>query len=462
MKKINFFLAAALLAGFASCDDDFNTGIEQVNPQQNIMSANGVTLAYGDALTADALDLNKYIDQQIGVINVTEAVDLPENATVNMEMQLATDADYHTFKTLKVTEGTVSGNAWEQAVLEMVGKNPNPVDMWIRFAVYADTEADHVRLGGSDFFYAAKKINVTPVDLKLPIENSYFLQLFNEDGSFQAIEMSHSARHPYDDPVFSALLDITEEQQDNLEWRIVSEKYMQNSETGASYGVSDVGDPADTSGSLMEDGENGIVSMVGKIKIEVNMLDLTYNFSYAFENMYTPGPANGWGFDNNMLLYTNDYINYQGFVYIDGEFKLTAGPDWGVNWGTNDGVNLASGAGNIQVDNPGLYWVTVNLEALTFTTTEITAIGMIGGFNNWDGDAELTPSADFKTWTGSVTITEKTEWKFRMNKDWGINLGGSVENLVPDGGNLEFPEGGTYNVTLNLGELPYSCNVMKQ
>lgn len=463
MNKINILLGAALLFGFASCDDKSDLGIEQTNPQENIMSADGITLAYGDALAADALDLNNFVDKTVGVINVTEAKDLPENATINMEMQLATDANFTTFSTLKVADGTVKGNDWENAILNMVGKSPLPVDMWIRFAVYADTDADHVRMGGQDFYYAAKKITVTPVDLKLPIENAYYLVLV-ENGDAKFLPMDHSSRHPYDDPNFSYLLDVTAEQANaGLEWYIVGEKYYQNG-SGCIYGVSDVGDPTDMAGSLMEDGEKGIITTAGKIKVEVNMLDLSYNISYAFDYIYTPGSANNWTFVDNMLLSTGDYVNYSGYVYVKDEFKMTGQADWNpLNWGTNDDETLVLGGPNVKVDVNGLYYITVNLNELTFSKTYISQIGLIGGFNNWGGDVVMTPSEDYKVWTADVEATEaNTEWKFRMNGEWVLDLGGAESNLTQGGGNLKFAEAGTYTVTLNLGSIPYTCTAVKK
>lgn len=159
-----------------------------------------------------------------------------------------------------------------------------------------------------------------------------------------------------------------------------------------------------------------------------------------------------------MLLTTNDYITYFGYVYIQQEFKLAAG-SWEVNWGMGgtEGT-LGVGGANIKVPSDGLYYVVANLNELTYSLTKIETIGLIGGFNGWGGQANLTPSADYKTWTGDVTFTEETEWKFRMNDNWDYNLGGAIDNLVGGGDNLK-SAAGSYTVTLDLGKLPYSCTL---
>lgn len=124
------------------------------------------------------------------------------------------------------------------------------------------------------------------------------------------------------------------------------------------------------------------------------------------------------------------------------------------------------GAGNINETQTGealgngLYWCTANITALTYTTTPITSIGIIGDAtaNGWNGDTAMTPSADFLTWTVTTTLGEG-ELKFRANNDWAINLGGSFDNLVPDGANLRAGKTGEVTIVLDLSTLPYTATV---
>ena len=64
MKKLGIFCAALLALGFASCDDKSDLGVAQVNPQETVMSANGVTVEYGSALVADQLNLDTFEDRK--------------------------------------------------------------------------------------------------------------------------------------------------------------------------------------------------------------------------------------------------------------------------------------------------------------------------------------------------------------------------------------------------------------
>lgn len=94
--------------------------------------------------------------------------------------------------------------------------------------------------------------------------------------------------------------------------------------------------------------------------------------------------------------------------------------------------------------------------------TPITTWGMIGDFNSWGSSVAMTPSADFLTWTGEITVADGQGWKFRANDSWDVcDLGGSLSNLVFKGGNI-VTGAGTYEVTLNLATLPYTATLVKK
>lgn len=183
--------------------------------------------------------------------------------------------------------------------------------------------------------------------------------------------------------------------------------------------------------------------------------------------LYTPGSSNGWNQNDSQILTTGNYVNFQGYAHLSGEFKFTSQPNWdGINYGAGDeeGVLSTDGsAGNLTVDKDGLYWCEVNLGKLTYSTTYISTIGIIGGFNGWSGSDPLTPSSDFLTWTiKDVKLSAGEEWKFRANDGWDINLGGNVDDLTQGGSNLVIEETGTYDIVLNLASVPYTCTLTKK
>lgn len=478
MKKLSIFFVSLLALGFVSCDDHSDLGVMQTNPQEAFMSANGLTVDFGQALKGDQLNLADY-ESVVPVIEVIAAENLPANSNVAFKMELAADENYSNVVTLDVVDGAVAVADWDNAFRSLLGKAPFAKDNYVRFAAYVEEGTQSVRLGDANTYYAAKKVSVTPIDLNIQIEDAYYLLgTINGWDVKTAIKFSHSDMSVYDDPVFTLKVDIpAAEEGANQEWwwKIVPQSTYETgdwvSATNAAYGVEVNGSDA-LSGMLIgrPDAENdcgaGCLTVAGQYLMTINMLDCTYEFTQAIDYLYTPGNSNGWSFgDNCSRLFTNDYVNYNGFVYINGEYKLTDRPAWGgMEWaaGAEEGTIGLGASGNLPMpaDGPSLYWMTANIANLQYTTTAISSISLIGDFNGWAGDVALTPSEDFLTWTGEVEFPGEGGWKFRCNNDWAVNLGGVAnDNLVPNGDNLVAPGAGTYVVTLNLMTMPYSCTV---
>ena len=82
----------------------------------------------------------------------------------------------------------------------------------------------------------------------------------------------------------------------------------------------------------------------------------------------------------------------------------------------------------------------------TPTTWGIIGPAQAGG---WDADTDMEWNAEEECWVATLDLAAD-EFKFRANDDWGINVGGSIDNLVKDGGNIKNTEAGTYEVKLYL------------
>lgn len=182
--------------------------------------------------------------------------------------------------------------------------------------------------------------------------------------------------------------------------------------------------------------------------------------------LFTPGEANGNSVAASQPLAGWDQTNFQGYAHLKGTFKLVNSLTNGKSYGMGDEEGtLKEGGSDIPVpgDN-GLYWVEVNLNDMTYKLTQISTIGIVGGFNNWSvADAvALTPSSDFLTWTVTVKDMAAGEWKFCANNDWAISLGTSLGNLTQGGNNLQLAQSGTYKVELHLNDVPYTATMTKQ
>lgn len=84
-------------------------------------------------------------------------------------------------------------------------------------------------------------------------------------------------------------------------------------------------------------------------------------------------------------------------------------------------------------------------------------ISIIGSFNNWSGDINMT-STDNVNWTLNHTFTVNTELKFRQNASWNVNWGSGAfpsGTAVQNGNNIPVPAG-TYTISFNSSTGQYN------
>lgn len=97
----------------------------------------------------------------------------------------------------------------------------------------------------------------------------------------------------------------------------------------------------------------------------------------------------------------------------------------------------------------GYYKVDVDLAAMTYALTPITTIGVIGPGQpgGWENDTDMTFNKETGAWEVTIALAAD-QIKFRANDGWDINWGGSFDNLVQNGENLNIAEAGTYFIQL--------------
>lgn len=206
-----------------------------------------------------------------------------------------------------------------------------------------------------------------------------------------------------------------------------------------------------------------------KVVALANLNDQSYRFDSETAVRFTPTAPNYSEFMGVRVngavtsnLSTTDFEGYyQGFARISAPFRLTyTYKNEIVDLGANSFVLLdgdfdEDAQQNIVAPAAGLYLLRADLKDATkssLTPVAITKVGMIGNFNGWGGDAELTYDASEGCYKAEVTFAEAGEFKFRFNGDWPINLGGSLKNLTFGGANLK-ANAGTYVVRLYLDQL---------
>jgi len=165
------------------------------------------------------------------------------------------------------------------------------------------------------------------------------------------------------------------------------------------------------------------------------------------------------------------------FIYT-GYFKASAGfkilrniGDWANDiWGMTGASYVYNGGGNITVPSDGYYKITMNsidkkmkIEPYTKTVATYNSIGIIGAFNGWGADVNLTgnASASKHFWSGAFTLADASQLKLRADASWTNNWGTggksdgpgeakySVIGLGVNGGQNMIENAGTYTVMFN-------------
>ena len=349
-------------------------------------------------------------------------------------------------------------------------------------------------LGGDHSFHVtgAKKIRITLDMLEYsykiePVNISDAYYLIGGPGEWNAtsamtMKFSHSSKDVFDDPVFT----YTFEGNGGDMWFAFGDEdainAVANGDWNQLFGTK--GESTDLSGSFDRRynlGGDHSFCVDGKAKfyrVSINMTDMKYTITplnFA-EYLWEAGVNNNWGSDAQPLYCADGNGTYKGFFYAQdadwsggkGAFKFQAEfNNWDVNYGFGGGDDasgtLVEGGDNIMV-TPGFYLAEIDLAAMTYKLTAINGIGIIGPAQagGWSEDTDLTYNAETRAWEGTVELAAD-EFKFRANDDWGINWGGSVDNLTQDGANLKIDEAGKYFIQFfPLCETKSYCKITKK
>ena len=204
-------LLAALAFGFTACEDE-STAIPQSNPQEPIMSAEGIVVAPVDSVPAFDLKALADAEADAAVLNVVEAQNLPAVGDLTFVMQLSKTEDFAAVQEIATAvvnnQVCVDPADWQAAHLKVLGKNPKTQDAYVRFAAYVVNGTSSVRIGNPNLYYGAHKVSVTPFPAAVTIEDSYSLVI----NGGETIAMNHTG-DVYDNPVFTAKVDVTEAQE---------------------------------------------------------------------------------------------------------------------------------------------------------------------------------------------------------------------------------------------------------
>ena len=187
---------------------------------------------------------------------------------------------------------------------------------------------------------------------------------------------------------------------------------------------------------------------------------ITYSYPNAIN---VAGNFQGWNPGNAPQIVKQNnggYNGFEGFIVFNAatpEFKFVKGDNWGAgDYGSAGGSALGNGGPNLTLPSggagiTGYYRIRASEATMSWSYTKITSWGIIGAFNGWATNVDMTFNAATGVW--SITRDMPTgEFKFRANNDWGINFGDNNGDFKPeyDGSNLNITAAGNYTISLDL------------
>lgn len=424
-----------------SCTEDYTDwGNPQSNPQEE-----AVSFGDGSVTPVDVINLANVKTEKVKVASIvaptsSDAAYTP-NYKINFDGQ-SFDID---------ADGNMATAELTSYIVDKYGKRPEKRDIDATLDAWVSNGATAVKMATSEKFQI-KAIPEAPV-----IEEGYYLvgNMFateTTDGwtKGDAKAFNHSDKDVYEDPVFTITFETTKADQ---YWKIIPKK---NIESGDIWAAGVVGPKVDgdasMTGSLTNvDAQAGKIAKAGKYKLTINMMDYSYTIEEVKYDpfIYFIGATDGWtNAEQKLALVDANTGTYTGFLYCADpnnwgnqfKFQRVAGSwDNEINAGafnTFDGA-ATNENGNIGVNaGEGVYYFDVNLANGTIKATKVETMGIIGGFNNWDGDAAMTWNAEEYCFEATNVGVTADGWKFRVNGGWDINLGGSLNNLTAGGDNI--------------------------
>ena len=434
-----------LLMSMVSCTEDFTDWAHpQTNPQEE-------AVAFGDNGRVTPVDVINLADVKTETVKVASIVaPTTSNAAYTPVYKINFDGQSFDID----AEGNMATADLANYIVEKYGKRPTERDIDATLDAWMNNGATAVKMATSATFQV-KAVPEAPV-----IDEGYYLvgDMFTTDdvngwntvSAKQAFK--HSDKDVYEDPIFTITFETTKA---NQYWKIIPKANVDAGNTDASaagvVGPKVDGDDSMTGALTNGDAKAGKIAKAGKYKLTINMMDYTYTIEEVNYDpfVYFIGATDGWKSSDQKLALVDEAKGvYTGYVYLADpngsgfQFKFQRKPgDWNNAIGagalstfsgaaTNEGDNIGVNAGE------GVYYMDVNLSEGKITATKVEKMGIIGGFNNWEGDAVMTWNAEEYCFEATNVGVTADGWKFRVNGGWDVNLGGSLDNLTAGGDNL--------------------------
>ncbi len=436
MKKLLSMIGIALL--MTGCTDDYKDWADPItNGPEEALNV-GISVS-----PTSAVDFATYTNETVQLFNASvtglEIVDGADEGVEAMYSAEITNEDGSRSIPLEVNgNGYVSTTELESAVNNLWGRRPVARTIPVNVVGLVDINGTTIAATGSTTLTATPNAPI--------IEDAYYITgtVNGWNNSNTDYELSNGGADAYENPVFTVLIPGSVVTGD-IEFKVTPKsglggdwsKCLTASETEGSFATDNAG------GNL----KVAYVEGAKFYRIQFDMMNQTWtSTALKFgEFFYEIGNEGGWGI-NHALYGADGDGKYTGFYYLDGEFKFKPNADnWDddleyVNGTTINGTLTSAGGPNCPDPGAGFYKIDLDAASLSYNLTKIESVSLIGGFNDWSGDVEMTYNTADGCWE-VTTDAVSGEFKFRANHDWGINWGGDVNALTQDGANLNITAG---------------------
>lgn len=486
MKKIALFPVLAMAVALASCDDMLPNPEIQQNPELDLFAADGLEISQDNFGTTTPIDLQELADLglQAQLAEITKLENFPATSTLTFGVEVSMTADFAKTATIELTpEGNavlVPTATLNSAIYDNFTRTPGEYTLYTRWAAYAVDGNSSMRIGGADKYYGQYAYKIKTFKPARVLADSYVLRYRTSSGAaWQTMPMvkDNASATSYDDGGFTALVDVTAP---GFEWTV-----MPTSDLGTgTQGIIGVAADAATalSGKLVEsdDAAAQIIDAKASVTIAVDVFALTYGVvPSAVSEIYIASASTSLSdFTKMHTLSTGDFNEFTGTAPLGGKWYMAAqAADEGLffmpasytvaNGNLRGALTMAfKPAGHETFDiEKGLYIIKAKFSDMAVEAILVPVISAIGQFNGWNtGTAvDLKPNADFSVWTvKDLEVKDAGGFKFCVNHDWAYSFGGSVDNIVQNGGDLNLAETGKYDITLDFSRQPATCTIVKK
>lgn len=432
-----------------SCTEDYS---DWANPQTN-PEEEAVSFGDGSVTPVDVINLADVTGDKVKVASIVAPTSTKDTYTPSFKINFdgqSFDID---------ADGNMAKADLVNYITGKYGKRPTERDIDATLDAWQSNGSTAAKMATSETFQV-KAIPVAPVidegyylvgDMFTTIEGETEISGWTKES---AKAFKHSDRDVYDDPIFTLTF---ETKKANQYWKIIPKKNIVAGDLWADGVVGPKVDGSDSMEGLLTNVGPGAgkIAEPGKYKLTLNMMDYSYTIEPVNYDpfIYFIGSTDGWGSsDQKLALVDDEKGTYTGYIYLadpnnagfEFKFQRVAG-NWDNAIGASNFVTFkdaaidANNGNNLGVNaGEGVYYMDVNLSEGTITATKVESMGMVGQFQGWDKEAPVPMTWNAEEYCFEATMAGVTAdgWKFIVNKDWAINLGGSIDNLEQDGANL--------------------------